>query len=126
VPDWQTLPPWNTASGEQLDAQQDQEDLLAASRPREQIQRDYAAYCASDAWRSKEQKVLQRDRNCRACDGGPAVTVHHLTYQRLFREPLFDLIGVCRGCYLLHYRESELNEAIGSLARATEPFVFRW
>ncbi len=36
---------------------------------------------------------------CEACGDAPAAQVHHLTYERIGRELLFDLAAVCLECH---------------------------
>ena len=71
----------------------------------------YGRYLETDEWRNKRRRVLDRDGGmCQACLIRTAEQVHHLTYKRVFHEPLFDLISVCRVChYALHSRD--LNDA---------------
>ena len=60
----------------------------------------YYEYLESDLWKLKRKYVLKRDNNiCQACLSAEANDVHHLTYNRVFDEPLFDLISVCRNCH---------------------------
>lgn len=59
----------------------------------------YHRYLRSLAWRWKRVRVLWRDRGrCQIC-GRLATDVHHLTYARKYREPLYDLLTVCRACH---------------------------
>lgn len=61
----------------------------------------YAEYLRSPAWRCKRDAILLRAAhicevgNC----NGPAEEVHHLTYERLYREEPSDLIAICRQCH---------------------------
>lgn len=42
-------------------------------------------------------------RKCEACGSGSDLHVHHMTYERLFRERLSDLKLLCKGChYFVH------------------------
>lgn len=60
----------------------------------------YALYLQSPEWSDKRQKVLQRAQGlCEACLGEDATEVHHLTYDHVFDEPLFDLVAVCGRCH---------------------------
>ncbi len=61
----------------------------------------YSAYLNSEQWRALRDAVI-----CRAyyrCEVGncprPAAEVHHLTYERLYREKLTDLVAICRECH---------------------------
>lgn len=68
---------------------------------------DYQAYLASDQWSLKRKAVLKRDNACcQACLHREGTEVHHLTYERIFEEPMFDLVAVCRPCHeKLHKRK---------------------
>lgn len=73
------------------------------NREREQRRQVYWEYLQSIEWRRKREAVLERDNyQCKAqlpdCTGR-ASQAHHLTYERIFDEPLFDLISVCRSCH---------------------------
>lgn len=60
----------------------------------------YNEYLNSMEWRARRAKVLQRDNyTCQACLVETATQVHHTTYDRVFREPLFDLQSVCDECH---------------------------
>lgn len=61
----------------------------------------YIKYINSDAWRAMRSRVLERD-SCRCRDCGhtsPRNHVHHLTYARLGRERLDDLVTLCKACH---------------------------
>ena len=61
----------------------------------------YMEYMASDVWDKKRRRILKRDdytcQHCRATN--KPLDVHHLTYKHLFKEPLKDLISLCRDCH---------------------------
>lgn len=60
----------------------------------------YNAYLLSPEWRVLRSKVLKRaDGVCEGCGERPAVQVHHLTYARVGKEMLFDLVAVCQFCH---------------------------
>jgi len=60
----------------------------------------YYEYLKSDKWKRKRDKVMLRDKNvCQACLTREATDVHHLTYERIYNEPLFDLVAICRPCH---------------------------
>ncbi len=61
---------------------------------------DYEDYLATDQWARKRRAVLERDKQlCQACLSREATEVHHLTYDRIFEEPMFDLVAICRPCH---------------------------
>jgi 5-methylcytosine-specific restriction endonuclease McrA len=60
----------------------------------------YDAYMESSEWRVKRSKVLERSGGmCEGCGDRFADHVHHLTYERLGDEMLFDLVAVCKPCH---------------------------
>lgn len=60
----------------------------------------YTQYLQSPAWARKRAKVLARDNyQCRGCGESRATQVHHLTYERVGNELLFDLVAVCDRCH---------------------------
>jgi len=60
----------------------------------------YHAYVASDTWRWTRQRVLTRDEGvCQGCRARQASDVHHLTYDHLGEEFLWELMSVCRECH---------------------------
>lgn len=60
----------------------------------------YTAYLQTPEWFAKRQAVFERTNGlCEGCRRKPAVHAHHLTYERLGDELLFDLVAVCRACH---------------------------
>jgi hypothetical protein len=79
----------------------------------------YNEYLASEAWKRRCRKVLERDGGmCQACLKRPATQVHHLTYEHVFNEPLFDLTSVCSVCH-------EFITALDRKRKGTEGLVPR-
>lgn len=75
-------------------------------------QRRYDAHMASPEWRELRRKVMARCRGvCEGCGARAAVQVHHLTYRRLGREMLFDLVGVCLPCHEEIHRDAAGGQA---------------
>ena len=61
--------------------------------------RKYDAYLSSPKWKVLRRKVLARAKGiCEGCEERKATQVHHLTYERLGNEMLFDLVAVCDAC----------------------------
>jgi 5-methylcytosine-specific restriction endonuclease McrA len=62
--------------------------------------RRYNDHLASDRWRELRRLVMARCHGtCEGCGERPAVQIHHLTYERLGNEMLFDLVAVCMTCH---------------------------
>lgn len=67
---------------------------------KDERRRKYDAYLKTPQWKSKRQRVLERDKHlCQACLRRTATQAHHLTYEHIFNEPLFDLIAICEICH---------------------------
>lgn len=66
-------------------------------------QKRYQTYMSSDAWRQKRLLVLERDlHKCTARMKGCTIKanhVHHVSYEFLGDEPLWDLQSVCVNCH---------------------------
>jgi hypothetical protein len=69
------------------------------------ITAEYQTYLNSSRWKDKRDKVFSRDGYiCQKCNQNKASQVHHLTYERIFNEPLQDLLSVCAKCHEeIHY-----------------------
>jgi 5-methylcytosine-specific restriction endonuclease McrA len=94
------LPLWDDGIGKRW--WQERAKLFEDHRQEESDEwwRRYEEYLETPAWQQIRERVLERDNwVCQGCAVRPATEVHHLTYQRLFREMLFDLIAVCKRCH---------------------------
>jgi len=75
----------------------------------------YQGYLGSEVWAGKRAAVMQRTRNtCECCGTERAVNVHHLTYDSVGCEPLWDLQAVCRGCHKWVHGRTEATEVLSS------------
>jgi hypothetical protein len=73
-------------------------NILMTRANKRQIQ--YENYLQSPQWKIKRAKVLKRaNGTCEGCGENKAVEVHHLTYDRIYNEMLFDLVAVCKSCH---------------------------
>lgn len=60
----------------------------------------YSQYMKSDKWKAIRLKVLKRDNYlCQACLEAPAQDVHHITYENIGDELMYELLSVCRDCH---------------------------
>jgi 5-methylcytosine-specific restriction endonuclease McrA len=74
----------------------------AAERERENAEwwAQYTRYLQTPGWAAKRAAVLERDRGrCQACWASGATQIHHLTYEHVFNELLFELVAVCKHCH---------------------------
>jgi 5-methylcytosine-specific restriction endonuclease McrA len=61
---------------------------------------EYASYLRSPAWKAKREKVLTRaNGHCEGCGENTATQVHHLTYQNIYKEFLWELVAICDDCH---------------------------
>lgn len=64
----------------------------------------YDSYMRSEQWAQKRRDVIARDGGvCGICHDAAITEVHHLTYERVGREPLDDLVGVCSACHAIQH-----------------------
>jgi 5-methylcytosine-specific restriction endonuclease McrA len=67
---------------------------------RERWWRQYSDYLKSPEWRARRYLVLQRANGvCEGCESAPATHVHHLNYQHVGDELLFELVAICQPCH---------------------------
>lgn len=72
----------------------------------------YADYLKSRQWADKRDRVLRRANfHCEGCGCRPAVDVHHLTYEHVTQEFLFELVALCRECHERIHEQSDSRPA---------------
>jgi len=60
----------------------------------------YHEYLKTPEWRAKRRLVIERARGlCEGCGINAATQVHHLTYEHVGAEFLWELRAVCDGCH---------------------------
>lgn len=60
----------------------------------------YNEYLRSPRWREKRKLVLERDNYlCQGCRKAQATCVHHLTYDHVLDELLWELESACDDCH---------------------------
>jgi len=66
----------------------------------------YKRYLNGNKWDAKRKAVLARDGYmCQRCGASNTMLhVHHLTYNRIFRERLGDLQTLCAGCHRANHQ----------------------
>lgn len=85
---------------EELKAEADDERLQELEE-RSQARREwYQEYLRSPAWARRRQLVLDREKGlCQGCRTSRAIEVHHLNYDHIGNELLFDLVALCSECH---------------------------
>lgn len=70
----------------------------------------YNEHLRSDKWLNLRRQVLKRCNGiCEGCDSSPAAEVHHLTYENMGDELLFQLVGLCVECHRKVHGEAEAD-----------------
>lgn len=84
----------------------------------------YKDYLKSDKWKRKREEVFRYyGKRCFACKKQAKVLhVHHMTYERLFKESVRDLIPLCVPCHKEVTKVYKRNRRRG-LHRVTMEFV---
>jgi len=60
----------------------------------------YNEYLKSTEWRSRRARVLKRANGiCEGCLVSEATQVHHLTYEHVGDELMFELVAICDACH---------------------------
>ena len=63
-----------------------------------EIQNNYNEYLNSFAWKAIKQVKLEQAPNCEVC-WLKANSVHHLSYERLWKEQVNDIVSICYDCH---------------------------
>ena len=68
----------------------------------------YQKYLQSKEWKQKCSEVLFRDDHCcQLCGDDDDLQIHHLTYNRVGDEALFDLVTLCSHCHANEHGKEE-------------------
>lgn len=60
----------------------------------------YAEYLKSQEWADRRSKVMERaGHRCEGCRNALATEVHHLSYEHVTQEFLFELVAMCGDCH---------------------------
>lgn len=85
----------------------------AAARQAESIEwwARYNAYLTTPAWRARRELVIARAEGmCEGCRKRRATQVHHLTYDHVGNEFLWELVAICDTCHT-RYHDKDANHA---------------
>jgi hypothetical protein len=70
--------------------------------------RQYNDYLRSSEWFCRHDLVLQRANGiCEGCRRRPATQVHHLTYNHVRNEFLWELVAICDVCHERFHENSK-------------------
>jgi hypothetical protein len=71
-----------------------------AQRGISELRAEYSHYRESVRWQTIRRAVkLRANGKCEICRRADGVQCAHLTYERIFHEPLTDLVWVCAPCH---------------------------
>ena len=71
---------------------------------------EYPNYLKSPAWLTKKAQVLERNGyRCALCNTEDDLEVHHKNYDNIGKEPLGDLIILCKVCHSRHHDTFRVN-----------------
>lgn len=94
------LPAWDADLQSRYDDQNRALVFDDRNKERDARRRRYNEYLLSPKWRSIRSRVLQRSRGlCEGCREVEPTQVHHLTYDHLGDELLFELVALCDWCH---------------------------
>lgn len=84
-------------------------------------------YLESDSWRQRRSRVMKRaSGQCEGCQTKPATQVHHLTYDHVFEEFLFELVAICDECHARLHRKSPYESVCDGCRHQTEEHGVPW
>jgi len=94
------ITPFDEAALEALRAEQKAARMDESEARAVAAREAYQAYLKSPEWRRRRDLVMKRCNGvCEGCAAAPAVEVHHLTYEHVQNEFLWELVGVCKACH---------------------------
>lgn len=92
----------------------------------------YTKYLASPAWEAKRELYFNTyGKRCKACGTTyGAIQLHHMTYERLGRERLGDLVSLCAKCHReveqLYRRTGRQDRVVVTLAYIKAKRKSKW
>ena len=91
---------WIKAKNEQYQNEAKKREIEKAKEWQSKHEQYEGYITGSQEWQQRRRLVLERARSlCEACLLKPATQVHHVNYDSLYAEVLFDLRAVCSECH---------------------------
>jgi 5-methylcytosine-specific restriction endonuclease McrA len=76
---------------------------------------EYLAYLRSPQWQAKRERILTaRGHRCEVCRHAERLSLHHISYARLYDERDSDLLVVCESCHAAMHSRWHIVRAIGA------------
>jgi len=93
-------PPWNKSLQEDSRQKRNVAWEKVKLETSEAFWDSYDDYLKSSAWKVLRERVLRRANGvCEGCGVGAACQVHHVTYEHVGCEFLFELVALCLACH---------------------------
>jgi phage terminase large subunit GpA-like protein len=63
-------------------------------------QKEYSKYLRSQDWKDRRTVLADQWNNkCACCGGNNILQLHHLNYDSLGTETIYDVVLLCKGCH---------------------------
>ncbi|MDO8980306.1 MAG: hypothetical protein Q7V17_13840 [Afipia sp.] len=133
-PTLENSPDWDEAHGPQYNADREakrkdiyQKHVRIQRGGIDGFKRKYEQYLRSPEWAKRREKVLERAKGiCEGCRDRKATQVHHLTYDHIYEELLFELVAVCDDCHRRIHRDKQDEQSNPQDEHPDESFVNDW
>ena len=87
-------------------------NIIEIPPPNEKYQR----YLSSAVWKKLRQAVIDRCNDCcERCGKRLVDEIHHVTYKRIYKEDLDDLLGLCEGCHAYIHEKTKIDPIVDSV-----------
>jgi 5-methylcytosine-specific restriction endonuclease McrA len=99
VPNVDALPAWDISIAERREEDKARLRLIRQAQNKSWWEK-YDEYLTSPEWRATRALVISRSNGlCEGCRKSPADQVHHLSYDHVGGEMLWELAAVCNPCH---------------------------
>lgn len=104
-------PPLDTSLREAWKRTEQEEREKVRTRTNENFWVGYSSYLGSAEWAEKRRLIFKRANGvCEGCGTRPPSQVHHLTYEHVGSEFLFELVAVCGPCHERLHPEEHVEQ----------------
>jgi hypothetical protein len=91
--------------------------LSSAVKP--EYSNEYREYLQGPEWRERRNLVMARaGSRCEGCRKWAANDVHHLTYDHIMHEFLFELVALCRDCHERWHGKGRYDPSLATWERS--------
>lgn len=97
-------PKWDMSLRDRHYAARDQAVKQVEEEYKEHFWDSYDIYLKSSEWAERRRLVMERAQGiCEGCRLQRGSQVHHLTYEHVGKEFLFELVWICKPCHERHH-----------------------